>query len=237
MLTLTQTRNDIEPSLARWAVAMRRTGGQAVAEGMRRITRQVIAITPPASAGTTGREAYQQGRGAISRNLQAALIPVRLKRKRREQHPDVAAAYRARRVFSERRAGVRVGRVAKAYVDIVKYRALLRDKSARIGRMASGWLAAAEGLAVAVPAWIKRHGAVRGRFQRIEHGTRFGLVATNFAPNVPPHIRGEMARRIPYAVRYVERGLRANIHHAGLRAARQSGIKVRTGGFVAAYAA
>lgn len=226
MLTLKQTRNDLEPTLHRWAVALRRPAAQAIGEGMRRITRQVIAITPPASAGVSGRDARLQGEAKISRDLQSALVPVRLKRKRRERWPDAAAAYRQRRVFSDRRVGVRVGRVALAFVDVNKYRALQRAKFARVGRMASGWLATAEGLRVAVPAWIKRHGAQRGRFQRIEHETRFGLIATNFAPGVPPNVRAEMARRLPYAVRYVDRGLRANIHHAGLRAAGQAGIKV-----------
>ena len=238
MITVVQTRNVLESTLRAWSVAMRREGLSAIREGMKRVTRQVILITPPASAGLTGRDAFQQGRNRIARDLRSVLTPVRLKGKRKERWPDAAQAYRERRRFRDSGVGVRVGRGQRAYVSTAKFNALLRDKSARIGRMASGWSAAAGALGVAVPAWVRRHGVGRGQFVQSNAPGRVGMRATNLAPGVPDNVRIELERRIPYAMRYVARGLEANILAVGLKAAAGVGIRTRaTAGVVSDFAA
>ena len=226
MLTLTQTRNTIEPTLQRWAVEMRKDAATAVREAARRVTRQVIALTPPASAGLTGRDAYNQGRAKIRRDLLSVLAPRTLKGKRKERWPDVAVTYRARRVFRQSGVGVRITRGPVAFVDRRKFLDLQNRKHAAVGRMAAGWLPGARALDVPVLQWIARHGGARGGVSVAWSVGRFGIRVANYAPGAPANVRAEMARRIPYALRYVERGLRANIDHVALKSAARSGIRV-----------
>jgi hypothetical protein len=226
-INLKLTRDEITPTMQRWGEVMRKDGQAVVLEASRRITREVIAITPPASAGITGRDAFQQGRAAIARDMQKALAPVRLKGKRKERHPDVGVAYRQRRVFRGAGVGARVGRVAKAYVDQRKFNALFKELSGRVGRMASGWAPAARDLKVALPAWISRHGTARGRVLKDLSGPRSRVTVTNFAPEARGNVRVEMARRIKSAMAYARNGMQRNIDFMVLKSAGRVGLKVR----------
>lgn len=235
--TIQLVRDDITPTMQRWGEIMRKDAQAVVRETAKRVTKQVIARSPPASAGTTGRAAYQQGRSAIARDMQKALAPVRLKGKRKEQHPDVYAAYRQRRVWRNTGVGARVGRVAKAYVDKNKFNALFKDLSARVGRFAAGWYAAARFLGVATPAWISRHGEGRGRVVSDFSGSHSRVTVVNIAPTVTGQVRYEMARRLPYALRYAENGMKLNIDNMVLKSAGRAGLKVKRqplGGSIAA---
>lgn len=220
MLTLKQTRNELERTLAAYGRVMQRDGAELLRRAFRNITRRVLAITPPSSAASMGegmtlsRDAYFAGAARISRQMQNVLVPVRLKRKRRERHPDVAGLYRGLVNSNDGRMRLKtqfVGR--KHYVDIVKYRAVLKDRQARVGRMASGWAAAAGAAGLSVPAWVSRHGGARGKVQSQLTGPVMGLRATNFAPTASPAIRAELARRIPYAMAYERASMRRQIDH------------------------
>lgn len=224
------TRDSTSAMLIKFGRVMRRPLQDVVTEFARRTTREVIAITPPASAGITGRDAYQQGRAAISRDMQRALAPVRLKGKRREQHPDAYVAYRARRVWRDAGVGARVGRVAKAFVDQRKFNALFKELSGRVGRMAAGWGAAALALKVARPAWISRHGVANGRVVQDFSGDHLRITVTNFSPTVRGNVRFEMARRIPYAQRYATNGMTRNIDAVVRKSGGEAGFRnVRPG--------
>lgn len=226
MISFAKTRDEMEPLLRRWAIAMRRDYGPGVVrEAMRRITRQVLAITPPAANGVTGRAAFRQGEAKIERDLRRVFAPVALKGKRRERHPDLEAIYRQRRRFRRGGLGATVGRGMVHFVDERKYKALRKRKVAALGRLASGWVAAAAGLGVGTQRWVSRHGAGRGQFRSRSESNRVGMVASNLAADLPPNVHRELARRITAATRYVERGLEANIRAVGPQAARAVGFR------------
>lgn len=230
MINLSIQKDLLEETTVRWALAMKKDGRTALIEMARRVTRMVISLTPPASAKATGRDAYMQGKRKIRRNLTAVMAPRTLKHKRREEWPNIASVWRARAVWRDNGVGVRVTRGRIAYVDRQKFLAFEKEKLAKIGRMASGWLAGAQLLGVSVLSWISRHGSGRGWAQIIERSGQIGIKVGNLAPGLSPNVTAEMARRIPYAQAYVERGARANIHGMALRTAAAAGFRIRRGG-------
>jgi hypothetical protein len=231
--TVALTRDNVTPTLERYAVEMRRALPEVAVRYMRGVTRRVLAITPPGNAGTQGAsqtlgmDAYNAGRARIARQMQAVLIPVRLKHKRKERWPDVAGLYRSQLKSNGGRMRLANYTGQKFYVDVRKFREVLRDRQGRVGRMASGWGAAAVGLKVALPAWVSRHGTTRGRLVQDLGGPKIKMIVTNFAPEATGPIRAEMVRRIPYATAYQRAGMEREIEVAGLSAAGRAGLKVR----------
>ena len=203
------------------------------------ITRRVLDLTPPASAGVTGAAAARAGRQKISRQMHAVMAPVRLKGRRairvvfgrklarpvyvptKERHPDVAGLYSSRTRVASSGFGIRaiVGG-AKAYVDVRKFQAVLKGREKAVGRLASGWAAAAGALDVPVQNWIGRHGASRGTVRIDTAGDRMKIVVQNLAPDVPPAVRAELVRRLVSAVEYQTAAMGRAIagYHARLRA-------------------
>lgn len=220
---------------------------EALMEALRRATRQVIDITPPAHNGKTGADAYRHGRSRIKSDLHKVLAPIRLKGKRviavvfgnqlkkpvvirtTEKHPDVASLYRQHR----RVRGVGVGGHAKSlgdnkyYVDTRKFTALLRQKEANVGKLAAGWNPAASGLDIPVQNWIARHGMGSGQIQLSLMPPNMSGTVVNLAPGLAPNVRAELARRIPYALVYAAAGMRRNVEFMTLKNAQRMGIKTR----------
>lgn len=215
-------RNDIGPSIRRYAAEMKKGLPEVTKSTAKGVTRRVIDVTPPASAGVVGAAARRAGFDRIASDMGKVLAPVRLKGRRkittvfghtvarpfyvptRELHPDVAGAYRQHRTFRNNGVGVRARnlRERKLFVDERKFAAVLKAKQARVGALASGWTAAAQALDVPVQQWISRHGTSGGRIQIDTAGDRMRVTVENFAPGVPENVRAELARRIPYAVEY-----------------------------------
>lgn len=239
-------KNDIAPQLKRYAAEMRKPWPAVVRQTARGITRRVVDLTPPASAGVTGTAARKAGESKIARQMQQVLAPVKLKGRRRithvfgrklarpitvptrEKHPDVAALYRG-----ELRARSGLGftsglRSAKFYVDERKFRAVFALRKSRVGRLASGWSAAALALDLPVQAWIGRHGTERGvvRLTSGEHSA--GVVVRNLAPGIPPQLRAELARRVPYALQYQANAMERQIVAYHERVRGQLGLRGAT---------
>jgi hypothetical protein len=236
MLTLTQTRNELERTMRIFGRVMQRDGEKLARSVFKNITRRVLALTPPSHAATiTGdmalrKDAYWAGANRIARQMQNVLAPVRLKHKRKERHPDVAALYRGLLRNSGGRLKLKTAYVGqKFYVDAVKFRAVLKDRQARIGRLASGWTPAARAVGVAVPEWVARHGTARGTFQSTPPGGgRIGLRAVNLGTGLSPEVRTELARRIPYALQYERSSMVRQIHHLARTNASALGIRARS---------
>ena len=162
--------------------------GEMMREGIPEATRQAargflrreIAITAPASEGTTGLNARRQGERKIDRELGRVFVPVTLKGKRREQYPDVVGLYdewvlprKGKRGLSARPLGTRF------HVDQVKFDQLRNALAGNVGLLASGWNAAAGVLGVPVPAWIARHGLANGACEVLIEENRIAIVLTN----------------------------------------------------------
>lgn len=242
-LTLTLVRDHVTPTLREFARVMRRELPEVVKEAARRTTREVIAITPPASAGMVGRDAYNQGRSKINRDLNRVFAPVKLKGRRVinivfgrpvstpiviktvEQYPDLVAVYRQNSTWRTSGTGHSSKRLRhKFYVDQRKFNQLRKAKEARLGRLASGWSAAATSLGVAIPAWIRRHGNAAGGVQSQLTGDKLFIRVTNFGPGVPGNVRTDLARRLPYAMRYALNGMARNIAAVTAKSARTAKI-------------
>jgi hypothetical protein len=54
-----------------------------------------------------------------------------------------------------------------------------RENRKKVGKLASGWNAAAQKLGYNPPAWIRRHGTSRGQFDLVITPDRFSVTATN----------------------------------------------------------
>ena len=240
---VTLVEDNITPTLERYAEVMGRTMRTTVRRAARGVTRRIISIPPPASAGTTGRAAYQQGRQRIASDLSSVLAPVKLKGRRvismvfgrpishpvtvptTERYPDVEQVYASQSHFRGRGLGFHASKHGnKFFVDARKFRTLLTERQARVGRLASGWLAPAQALDVPVPAWVVRHGSSRGAVRVIEDATSSRITAVNYAPGLPANVRSELKRRIGYAMAYQRAAMRREIDHMVLKNAGDSGI-------------
>ena len=215
-------RNNIGPTLFRYAAEMKKGMRETVKLAARGATRYVIDITPPASEGVTGAAAYRAGRNRIAGDLDKVFAPVRLKGRRKittvfgrrlkrpiyvptkEKYPDVSGIYRQQSNFRGAGVGFRARnlKAAKYYVDVRKFAAVVKAKQARVGALAAGWSAAANALDVPLQQWISRHGTAGGRVQIDTAGDRMTVTVENFGDGLPANVRAELARRVPIAVEY-----------------------------------
>lgn len=224
--------DNISPSIMRYADITKRSLRDALARAHRGVTRRVMAITPPASEnslssrGTLGREAFNAGKGKISRQLNAVFAPRTLKRKRRERHPDVEEIYRQHRRFRNKGVGVSVSAGIIHFVDRRKFLALRNRKWAAVGRLASGWTPSARFAELNVPQWVARHGTARGSVEGNFISDAMRITSRNYAPGAPGNVVYEMQRRIPYAVRYQRDAMDREIRYLTLyRSAIAAGIR------------
>lgn len=254
MLGFTKIRDPFPGTLQRFAEVTRRDSGSVVRRAHKGVTRRVIAITPPAHAAVTGadqtltREAYQAGAQRIARQMSAVMAPRTLKRRRtitqafgrplakpvtyrtKERIPDVAGFYRSQ--LAANRGGTRFslkgfkGRVG--YVSRAKFQTVLRGRQAAVGRLAAGWASAARFAGAPLPAWVARHGTSGGNITFTGMGGS-RIVTRNFGVGLPSALRAELARRIPYAVRYQQAAMRREIDYLVYKRAAEHGLKTPGG--------
>lgn len=179
------------------------------------LARNELAITPPGDGLQAGQRAtltkqdQRRGQAAVRGDLGRLFTGVRLKGKRREQWPDVAALHRAAFI-----AGKTPGKPIRKpglqkFVDVRKLRALEKALFARVGKLAAHWGAGFRALGAAgLPAWVRRHGA-RGDGRLVETPTLWRFTMANTA--VPSGLLGDMERRSRYAEQYTARALRDNL--------------------------
>jgi len=243
--TLTLVRDNID--VIHYAEVTGRTLAGSLKRAGKGVTRRVIDITPPASAATTGAAAYRQGRIRIGKQMSAILAPVKLKGRRlipvvfghrlakpvsvktRELYPDVKQLYNSQLHAAANGARLRLNnfRGQKFYVSKSKFQTELKRRQANVGRMASGWHAAARALDVNVQDWISRHGSSRGSVNMQFVTSRMRITAQNFAPNASAQVKAELARRIPYALKYQAAAMQREINYLVGKNALEHGIKTR----------
>jgi hypothetical protein len=244
--TIKIERNNISPSIRRYAAAFKVGLRDVVRQTAKGITRRVADMTPPANGATSGREARKAGEEKIFNQMSAVFAPKKLKGRRlithawgrklkrpryvttTERHPDVAGIYHGRLKASGTGVGFSTGRVRqKLFVDVRKFTAVLKARQANVGKLAAGWGAAAAALDVPLQQWIKRHGSSRGRVRIDTAGDRMLVTTENIAPGLPSNVRSELARRIPYAVEYQANAMTRAIEGYHQRIKQQNGIRGR----------
>jgi hypothetical protein len=239
----TLARNNIGPSVRTFAVEMKLGLREATKQTARSITRRVVDLTPPASAGSTGQDARRMGEGKIAAQMRNILAPKRLKGRRKitvvfgrklrrpvyvtttEKYPDVAAIYRANSHASGTGARITTSSGRKFYVDTRKFQAVFEAKRGQVGTLAAGWAAGANALDVPLQQWISRHPTSGGRVTIDVAGSRMLVVVENLGSGLPTHLRGELARRIPYAVEYQRAAMERAIEGYKDRTRQKLGIK------------
>lgn len=257
---LTLVRDNMSDSLPRYAEVMGRTLADSVKRAGRGVTRRIINITPPAHSvpgaenAIVGAAAYRYGRKKIAKDMNRVFAPARLKGRRlithvygkklatpisvatKELHPNVAQIYRQHRTFSS--SGVRVRsrnlRDRKYWVDVRKFDVVRKAKEKNVGKLASGFSAAAGALDVPVQNWIGRHGRSRGAVKMDLLSARMRITVTNFIPaGLAPNVRSELERRVGYAIRYQREAMAREVNYYAFKKAQELAIKTRNfSGFV-----
>ena len=214
----------LDDAITRLGGMMREGIPEATRQAARGFVRREIAITPPASDGSTGLGARRQGERKIDRELARVFVPVPLKHKRREQYPDVEAIYQQEVYPRKGKRGLSARPLGQRYhVDQQKFNALRESLVGNIGLLASGWNAAAGALGVPVPAWIARHGLANGACEVLIEENRIVIVLTNavsYARDVDGYDRRTRAA-LDYQAQAFEREigflLEKSVQAAGLR--------------------
>lgn len=203
-------------------VQMSRATGRTVKEetrtALKGMVRDALAYTPPASSSNTGKDAEKAGRAAIARDLRAMgfaprvlkghrtitmafghpIKPVTVPTKENPKFVDPDAFHDAR-LGSKHGGKVTRGGAQAFYVSKQKFNAMITRLFNEIGRLASGWVAAADELGVPVPAWIARHGGGRGtNVQVVEDENKITLRVVNHFPDNASGEAAEMIRRIAF---------------------------------------
>ena len=170
---------------------------ELVEQAAKGFVKNVAAITPPASKGTTGTAARKQGEAAIINDLARVMLPMRSRR-----NAEFQSALDIYKRFRDQRTGrINPRNLQKPYpVATADYNALRKALLLHVGWLAAGWNAAAQKLGVKLPAWITRHGTSQGIILVTSDGSRFRIEISNavkFVGNVK-----DLERRIQKAVDY-----------------------------------
>ncbi len=170
----------LDRAVDRLGTLMRGGIPEAARQAARGFVRRVVAVTPPASEGTTGLDARRQGEAKIDRELQRVFVPVPLRGKRPEQYPDVYGIYRDQVLPRKGKRGLSPRPLTQRFhVDQAKFDALRASLVGQVGFLAGGWNAAADTLGVPVPAWIARHGRGNGTCEVEIEENRIRILISN----------------------------------------------------------
>jgi len=205
-------------NMARMAAYSRREIGEVLREQARGYVRRVVGMTPPQGASVKGGAAKKALEGRILSDLNGLFAPVRLKGKRPEAHPDLLSIFHAQRLLTHKSPVRRAGASPRYYVDQRKFRRLHRDLKLHVGRLAAGWNAAGDKLAVPRPAWIRRHSRGEG-YATIRLGEQAQIEVANTVPYANAAHLDRMSRMALY---YQERALARALPHVLRKMLRQS---------------
>lgn len=206
---LTVDTTNFNAALKRLALESKRDYAETFRRSCGSFVRRVMGITPPAKGargigGTLTKEDQYRGQNAIARDLRALFIGHKLKGKRRERYPDLRAIHK--QAFQFKRPGVPLKPSLPGNqrydVDGRKLVTLTRELFARVGSMASGWLAGALATgARGVPAWVARFGPAAGSATPVKTvGSEFSFTVAN--NSVPGVVLEELNKRVGYALDY-----------------------------------
>jgi hypothetical protein len=179
MATVRIDDSQLQAKIAQWSLLTGRTVEQETRTALKGMVRDAIAYTPPGSQGASGSAAKKQGEGAILRDLsRMGFIPVKIKGKKvynttfwghKLSHPPLniptklnpkfadPEGFRKSRLANKHGRTVTRGGAQAFYVDQKLFNPMRQRLIQEVGRLASGWVNAANQLGVPVPAWISRH--------------------------------------------------------------------------------
>jgi hypothetical protein len=232
---ITEVIRDGSDVIQAFAFAADKTFKESFLRTAKGAIKHVISITPPASASgvegglDTGSQAKVRGFNAIQRDLGNIFAPVKLRNKRKEAISASEMISIHRRMLATKRPGaaMRRDRAQPYYVDVRKFKQYLTGLRSHVGRLAAGWLPAAQAVGATAPAWISRHGNRGGSVQLVTEGTSLYVRAVN-VPNAhaPAWVQPETQRRAGYAVTYALNDLKRQMPYLLAKDARKAGLSV-----------
>ena len=207
----------VTDAIKRLAPLVKKSRKELVEQAAKGFVRTVATITPPASKGTTGKDAKKQGEQAIIDDLARVMIAVRA-RNNVESARDIYTRFRDKRT-----GRINPRNLQNPYpVTSTDFNALKKELLARVGWLAAGWNAAAEKLGVKLPAWITRHGTSAGIIIVTNEGNRYRIEISNavkYVGNV-----NDLDRRIEKAVIYQANGMQREADHLIKKAIKEAGL-------------
>ena len=94
-----------------------------------------------------------------------------------------------------------------SWLSRAEMKRVLQAKKKQLGRMAAGWLIAAELLQAKVPAWVKRHGNKEGVCRVVRSADKFSVTVANSVP----YGMGLLQPRAAFALKRVQQGIEGNL--------------------------
>ena len=188
-------------AMSRFADNSKKSSREILDQQAKLFVRDVMRITPPNTGGKGGRA---QGTGKVRADLKRLFRPV--KDNSKDAQSGLESIHAANR---DSRGRVRK-KVTRVPVRRSEYQAFLKKQLEEVGKLLSGWSAAAKRLGLTVPAWVSRHGSERGDISvetsgrtlkvRIENAVRF---ATN-VPGLERRVNDALANRAKQMNKQVE---------------------------------
>jgi hypothetical protein len=193
----------------------RRNGDVVMKEAARGVVRRIIAETPPARPGKTGKAAHNAGKKTVAAQIGKIMVGVPANQ---AQHTNIRELHKAARVEGRIKGPKKENRYK---VPIRALRAFIKAAQARVGQLAAGWKKAAQKLRVNVPAWIAKHNADGdGEVKTTPQGIKIILRnSVGYASGLR-----NMKRRIARALRGQEKAMANRLRNMVEQAAQSSGV-------------
>lgn len=218
-------------SVAQFSGVANTTTEAAWLRALRGLARRVVGITPPANSdsprgrgGSITSADRARGDRAIERDLHHIFTPVTsggIGAKGQDPAPI------HRRIFI---ANKKPGKLLRSDLPAGQFyfadeRALAQLEvrlKRKVGRLAGQWNSGVEALGIRSPAWVARHGSADGDHRLVLGFLTYAFVMS--ATDVPDSVRGELIRRIGYAISYTENSMEREIEAILLKAADRAGF-------------
>lgn len=215
--TLKFDTSKFERSLKAFAAESRKAGEQVLRDQARLFVRDVASVTPPNQGKFTQRKGAARVKGDIAKIMRPVTLakndPVAVHKRFRNRVGRVSSDFRGKGGKDRRWA------VSKPRLDA--YRA---KKLAKVGLLASGWVAAARKLGARLPEWIARHGSALGQVRVSVSREGFSIRISNAVPYVG-NMKG-LQRQVQWVLDNRARKMDKQLENLAIkRAARKAGVK------------
>lgn len=214
--TLKFDTSKFEKSIKAYAAGSRKTGEQVLRDQAKLFVRDVAMVTPPNQGKFTQRNGVARVKGDIAKIMRPVGLakndPAVVHKRFRNRVGRVSSDFRGRGKKDRRWA------VSKPRLDA--YRA---KKLAKVGLLASGWVAAAMKFGARLPKWIARHGSALGQVRVSVSREGLSIRISNSVPYVG-NVKG-LRRQVQWALNNRARQMDKQLEDLAIkRAAKKAGL-------------
>lgn len=207
---MTFDTSKIRASAQRLKPLVKKSRAELMKGAARGFVKDIVAITPPASQGSSGAAAKKAGENAVLGDVLKLAQPVvavgRGAQKQLVSATELLAAHARSRNGANGRVNPRSRKEKLLVAQQVAVRVITQLQK-RVGWLAAGWNKAASHLGVRLPAWVRRHGDSYGEVKAEVTATKFRLELGNvvrFVGNVRDYGR-RVQRALDYQANKLDR--------------------------------